>query len=636
MSSTMHKCVSKQTCFEDLPDEILLFICRYLSQVNILDSLLNLNNRLNKTISSYREKIFLSHLSYKDFNNLINKHLPYLAANVYCLYINNCSMLNTGKIFEENFNKIDQQFPLLRELIFYQIDIETLENLSWRFNTMYFLRQLTIDIAEDRLSSMPVQFDEFLCGKLFSQSNSFQCLKLNLNKYEFNLRSITFKCMNIRQLTISVKCLNDLLIIFNNFPNIEKLNITIGCSSSYDKNSEMYPYEHLWWKVPFLTQFNLIIKGKELISHDNVTSNNIVMKIIENLYSLVCFKFILNIEFHSTLQLSTTKDIYINKYFPYANGLLWQQALERNDNRTIHFELYIELDGITIDRLKKKMESNVYIVDKSDDIDFNSILKRTFSSAYWLQKNIAIQCFSTSSKHVSIYTLPITNSHLSTSVDIIHQELSMTPSSSHQNIQSLIVHSNSDNYSPKLSITNLFTKFPSLTHLKLDTVLLLPPTIFICSNRLRSLSLCHYSLLSCCQLLDYLPQVISLSITNSYCKTLTIDSCPKSILSVSRLKISIDSIQITNLSTITQYFPNVNEFYLIIKNTSNRSTDDFRQCEKFEFFSQGFIHLRYFEITLPIKQDCFTIPQWMLMLDQNQRICVKSKDGNSLVLKIWL
>ncbi|CAF3133791.1 unnamed protein product [Rotaria sp. Silwood2] len=636
MSSTIHKDVSKQTCFEDLPDEILLFMCRYLSQVNILDSLLNLNNRINKTISSYREKIFLSHLSYKDFYHLINKHLPYLSANVYYLYINNCSMLNAGKLFEEKFNKIDQQFPLLRELIFHQIDIETLENLSWRFNTMYFLRQLIIDIAEDRLSSMPVQFDEFICGKLFSPSNSFQNLKLNLNRYEFNLRSVTYKCKNIRQLTLSVKCLNDLLVVFNHFPNIEKLNITIGCSSLYDINNDIYPYEHLWWKVPCLTHLNLTIKGKDLTSNDNVISHNIIMKIIENLYSLIHFKFILDIGFHSTLQLLTTKDIYINKYFPYANGSLWQQALERNDNRTIHFELNIELDGITSDRFKRKVEFDAYTVEKNEDIDFNSILKTTFSSAYWLQKNITIQYFSTASKHVSIYSLPNTSSHLSTSGDVIDHEFSMKSSPSHLNIQSLIVHSSTDNYSPKLSITNLFTKFPSLTYLKLDTVLLLPPTIIICSNHLRSLSLCNYSLLSCCQLLDYLPQVISLSIKNSLCKTLTIENCPKSILSITRLKITIDSIQIKNLSNITQYFPNVNEFYLLIKNTSNRATDDFRQCEKFEFFSQGFIHLRYFEITLPIKQDCFSIPTWMHTLNTNQRICVKTKDGNSLILKAWL
>jgi len=366
MSSLIYNHSLKQSSFEDLPDEILLSICRYLSPINILDSLLNLNQRLNQTISSYREKIFLSHLSYKDFNHLLNDHLPCLAMNVYYLYINNCSMLNIGKMFEAKFNKIDQQFPLLRELSFHQIDIETLENLSWRFNTMNCLRQLNIDIAEDRLSSMPVQFDEFLCGKLFSVSNSFESLKLNFNNYQFNLHSIKHKCRNLRYLTISVKCLNDLLILFDNFPNIEQLNVTIGCASPYDKTNDTYAYEQLWWKVPYLSKFDLTIRQKELTSHDNIIPNNIIIKITENIFQLVHFKFTFDINFSSLLQLITTKDVYIEKYFPYANGLLWQQALKRNDNRSIRFDLHIELDGLATDRLKRKLEPNLSFIDKND------------------------------------------------------------------------------------------------------------------------------------------------------------------------------------------------------------------------------------------------------------------------------
>ncbi|CAF3250188.1 unnamed protein product [Rotaria socialis] len=610
-------------------------MCRYLSQIDILDSLLNLNNRVNKTITTYREKIFISHLSHKDFFHLINNHLPYLSANVSYLYINNCSMLNSGKLFEEKFNKVDQQFPLLQELVFHQIDIETLENLSWRFNTMYYLHTLTIDIAEDRLSSMPVQFDEFICGKLFTESNSFKILKLYLNKYKFSLYSLKKESMSIKQLTISVQCLKDLLIVFNSFPNLEKLNITIGCSSSHDINNDTYPYERLWWKVPYLTHFDLKIEEEELTSHDYVIPQDTIVKIIENLYALSYFKFTLNIRFHATLQTLTTKDIYMDKYFPYADGSLWQKALNRNDDRTINFALHFELDGITIDRLKKTIEPNVYTTAKYDDIDFNSLLRETFSSAYWLQKNIIIQCLSTNSKHVSIYTLPITNTHLSTTADIIDQELSMNASMSYKNIQSLLIYSETEYHSPKLSITNIFNKFPSLTHLQLDTVLLLPPKIFICSLRLRSLSLCNYSLLSCCQLLEYLPKVISLTITTQS-KVPTFDFWPKPILSVTRLKLSIDSGHTKNLLNIPKYFPNVNEFYLRINNTLNRSVDDFCLCEKFECFSKDFIHLRYFEITLPIKQESMTTSKWMTMLQENQTMWAKNKDGSSVTLKIWL
>lgn len=271
------------------------------------------------------------------------------------------------------------------------------------------------------------------------------------------------------------------------------------------------------------------------------------------------------------------------------------------------------------------------------DLDFDSLLKTTFSSAYWLQNNIEIQCFYTNSKHVSIYTLPITNSHLSTTADIIDKELSIKFSKSHINIQNLIINSsNTDGYSSKLSIKNLFNKFPSLIDLTLDTVLLLPPTISIFSTSLRSLSVSNYSLISCCQLLDYLPKVISLSISTSHNKILTIDAYSKPILSITRLKLSIDLFHTKNTFNITKYFPNVNEFRLQISNTTNRSIDDFRQCELFEHFPDAFSCLRYFEITLPIKQDLFSTSKLMSLLNANQKMCVKGKDGNSLTLKTWL
>ena len=356
--------MANPTTFEKLPDEILLLICGYLSQVDILDSFLNLNERLNKTIASYRQKIYFSHLSFNEFHHLINDHLVNLAPNIYYLYINNCSMINAGKIFENKFSKIDQQFPLLQQLCFHQIDIETLENLSWRFNTMNNLRQLSIDITEDRLGSMPVQFDEFLCGKLFSKSNSFTNLTLNLNKYRFNLHSLTQICENIRQLTMSIRHLNDLLILLDHLPNLEQLDITIGCSSPLNSTNDTYPYQHLWWKVAYLTKFYLTLEDKQLTCHDHVLSNEIILKIIRNLYSLLDFQFQLNIKFNSTLQLTTTKEIYVNKYLPYVDGSLWEQALQRNDQRMIGFQLYIELDGFENNYLKP-------MIHKTDG-EFNS------------------------------------------------------------------------------------------------------------------------------------------------------------------------------------------------------------------------------------------------------------------------
>ena len=357
---------SSMTTFEDLPDEILLLICRYLSQLDILDSFSNLNKRYTKTITFYRENIFLSHLTSNELEHFLTDHLSTFASNVISLYVNNSSMLNLGKIFEEKFDKIDQQFSRLTRLDFHQIDIETLENLSWRFNTMNYLRELNIDLTNDRLSSMPVQFDEFLCGKLFSSSNSFQCLTLNLDEYRFHLHSFTQISEQLHSLTISVKHLNDLLVLFDHLPNLEQLNITIGCSHPSNTKDETYRYDHLWWKVNYLTKFYLTIEEQHLTSHEHVLSHQLLFQIIGNLYSLSDVQFVFDIRFSSTLSMTTTKEIYTEKYLPYLDGTYWEHALQRNDHRLMHFQLYFRLDGMEDQQFKRMKHSDGIFYDRTD------------------------------------------------------------------------------------------------------------------------------------------------------------------------------------------------------------------------------------------------------------------------------
>jgi hypothetical protein len=48
------------TILEQLPDEILLIVCQYLSQYQIIKSFLGLNYRLNCTISHFLQSLVLS------------------------------------------------------------------------------------------------------------------------------------------------------------------------------------------------------------------------------------------------------------------------------------------------------------------------------------------------------------------------------------------------------------------------------------------------------------------------------------------------------------------------------------------------------------------------------------------------
>lgn len=344
--------------FEALPDEILLSICGYLSSVEVLDSFLNLNTRLNRTIAAYREKIFLHHLSHHDFHHLLDDHLPALAANVTYLHINARSMQHSGQFFEQRFPKMDQQFPVLRELVFRHIDTDTLESLAWRFNTMSNLHTLDIDIADDRLPSVPVQFDEFLCGKLFSEANSFRTLALHLNTYKFNLQSLRSKCLNLRQLTISVRHYDDVLILFERCRHLERLTVTVGCCAPSTHRTDAYPYDQLWWRMAYLTHFSLSIEAKELTAHEHVPPSDILLKTIANLFPLTYMKFDMDISFATPLSVSTTKEQYTSKYLSYVDGHGWQRALHRQDNHSIRFEMHVELDG-----LANYYSQNVHDVD---------------------------------------------------------------------------------------------------------------------------------------------------------------------------------------------------------------------------------------------------------------------------------
>jgi hypothetical protein len=88
----------------------------------------------------------------------------------------------------------------------------------------------------------------------------------------------------------------------------------------------------------------------------------------------------------------------------------------------------------------------------------------------------------------------------------------------------------------------------------------------------------------------------------------------------------------SNFSTLKQYFPNMKEFYLIIKSVTYGSFDNFQQCEKFTQLSNGFNQLRYMELSLPIKQS-FVITS---NLESDRIYCAKTSNGHYMIFKKWL
>ncbi|CAF3628843.1 unnamed protein product, partial [Rotaria sp. Silwood2] len=90
--------------FEDLPDELLLLICRYLNIIEILNGFSCLNNRLSKTINEFSVKIDLNIIPSKLINRFQNEILPNISSNVRSL------------IFNDNFERFSIKFEMFNNL----------------------------------------------------------------------------------------------------------------------------------------------------------------------------------------------------------------------------------------------------------------------------------------------------------------------------------------------------------------------------------------------------------------------------------------------------------------------------------------------------------------------------------------
>lgn len=118
-------------CFglEDLPDEILLIILKYLTNIEVLYSLMNINTRLNAVVS---DSIFTSRLTFLKCLFKVRKSLQSLSPTI---------LNKVLKILPEichNIKRIDiqsldlslvlfQNYPNLTELGLYNVHIEEMK-----------------------------------------------------------------------------------------------------------------------------------------------------------------------------------------------------------------------------------------------------------------------------------------------------------------------------------------------------------------------------------------------------------------------------------------------------------------------------------------------------------------------------
>ena len=274
---------------EDLPDELLTLIYRYLNMIEILNSFSCLNRRLSRTINEFSQNIDLSSIPLKLIKRFVNEIFPHISSNVRTLIFN-------------------EYFP---------IKLEIFENLQ----RIHFLNSFSEDflrnVKEIKLDLVPVDVKIDLIKKFFSSNEHSNLQSLVLNSFHgLNLSNIQYENVNqIKDLTITLKNNQDLFELFHLLSSsIEKLNIHIIFNGSFSSSRSLTSP----MKFDKLRYFHLKTTFEDSI------------KFVE-LQSLVIESFA-SIEYLSVETLTRDED--------YTNAFQWEQFLKELINfKDLHFSI---------------------------------------------------------------------------------------------------------------------------------------------------------------------------------------------------------------------------------------------------------------------------------------------------------
>ena len=266
------------TRLEDLSDEILLLIGRYLSSIDILYSLYGLNTRLNGTISEIYRHLVVGSVSYERFTYICSSIIPRIGYNVCSLTVSDRSIEKLSKIFLQHFDqRISSIFPQLKCLTLIEVTNDVLSSFMDNLTDLKDLSQLHIySLNRNNLDANGMQI---LLNKVLSANNS----RFNSIRYDDESIPLTVidhnnspSYSNIKNLEIFLESLSDLHHLLTRLLQIQILHVSLQYESLEFNPTEEYP------PVESLIQLNLISLG------DSFNFNKLasVLKRIKNVEKL--------------------------------------------------------------------------------------------------------------------------------------------------------------------------------------------------------------------------------------------------------------------------------------------------------------------------------------------------------------
>ncbi|CAF0868358.1 unnamed protein product [Rotaria sp. Silwood1] len=231
-SSSSEKIVSMS--FEQLPDEVLLIICSYLSPFHIIKTFNDLNYRLNCTISQYRQNIDLRCLNLRQFYFFCKMIRFSFGNNVRSIILSNAApAVRQLILFRKQIEPFTHILPNLERLTLMDHYDDELDLYLPLISILKNLKELKINFIKNKNETILCTFitqmltDNFIYFDHIPKRRKRDALaleKLSLTGTGY-LKLTPVYNETITHLTIEIENTDDLLIIFTGFDCLQYLNV---------------------------------------------------------------------------------------------------------------------------------------------------------------------------------------------------------------------------------------------------------------------------------------------------------------------------------------------------------------------------------------------------------------------------
>jgi hypothetical protein len=266
---------------ENLPDEMLLEICRYLHSGDVLYSFFGLNFRLNQTITFYRQHVSLHRTFYLQFLHIFHKILPQIEFSIRSLVIFELESPLFLRLFQNQ-----HIYPHLEKLTLVNWTDEKLILFIDTLHGMKYFQKLIIQALDLTESIRNIVLLRKLLGandhRLTQLIFDHECDALSLIDDE----ECEMNFPNIIQLDIELRTTTDLFQLIQIVPNLEQLHITF--KQSWNKIlSDQQSFSHLKELSVYAMSWFSTFENLKTLVKISPTIENLSLVLVTHDYSMI-------------------------------------------------------------------------------------------------------------------------------------------------------------------------------------------------------------------------------------------------------------------------------------------------------------------------------------------------------------